>query len=159
MHSIPDIVGGTLLGTLCWIIWAVFSSSIGAWIESGSLYVPIVMVPLLLVLVHYHPETPDDCPCFEDAIAILAVILGVAMGWLLTVREPQFAVAASVWRYGVLWAVPAIVLRLVLGIGTIFLWRLVMKRTLLTVLPPAFRLVSKVFDMPLPTRRFYLAAT
>ncbi|BEI80981.1 hypothetical protein CcaverHIS002_0201410 [Cutaneotrichosporon cavernicola] len=159
MHSIPDIIGGTLLGTLCWVIWVIFGTAIRAWIESGSLSVPIVMVPLTLGLVHYHPETPDDCPCFEDAIAILAVILGVSMGWLLNVREPQFSVSINVWRYGILWAIPAIVLRVVLGIGTIFLWRLVMKRTLLTLLPPAFRLFSKVLDVPLPTRRFYLPAT
>ncbi|GMK56246.1 hypothetical protein CspeluHIS016_0300860 [Cutaneotrichosporon spelunceum] len=159
MHSIPDVIGGTLLGTICWVIWVVFGTMIGAWIESGSLSVPIVMVPLTLGLVHYHPETPDDCPCFEDAIAILAVILGVSMGWLLSVREPQLGVSINVWRYGILWAIPAIILRVVLGIGTIFLWRLVMKRTLLTVLPPAFRLFSKVLDVPLPTRRFYLPAT
>ncbi|CAK9782950.1 unnamed protein product [Cutaneotrichosporon oleaginosum] len=159
MHSLPDIIGGTLLGTLCWIIWVVLGSSISAWVESGSLSVPIIMVPLTLGLVHYHPETPDDCPCFEDAIAILAVILGVTMGWLLSIREPQFAPSATVWRYGVVWAVPAVVLRVVLGIGTIFLWRLVMKKTLLTILPPAFRLFSKVLDVPLPTRKFYLPAT
>lgn len=159
MHSIPDIMGGTLLGTLCWAIWVVFGTSIGAWIESGSLSVPIVMVPLTLGLVHFHPETPDDCPCFEDAIAILAVILGVSMGWLLEIREPHFALSLSVWRYGVVWAIPVIVLRLVIGIGAIFLWRLVMKKTLLTVLPPVFRFVSKALDVPLPTRPFYIAAT
>lgn len=39
--------------------------------------VPSVLVPLCLLLVHYHPQPVDDCPCFEDAIAFVSVILGV----------------------------------------------------------------------------------
>lgn len=159
MHSLPDIIGGTILGTLCWVAWEVVGTTITGWVNTGSLSVPIVMVPLTLGLVHYHPETPDDCPCFEDAIAILAVILGVTMGHLLSVREAGlFEIGPSIWRYGIIWAVPAIVLRVVLGIGAIFLWRLVMKYALLKALPRVFRLVSKVLNKPLPTRRFYLSA-
>jgi len=26
--------------------------------------------------VHFHPQPVDDCPCFEDAIAFVSVILG-----------------------------------------------------------------------------------
>lgn len=158
MHSIQDILGGTILGTLCWAFWVLLGDSINAWVGTGSLSVPIILVPLTLGLVHYHPETPDDCPCFEDAIAILSVILGVAMGHLLFVRETIIEFGPSVWRYGVLWAIPAIVLRVFLGIGAIFLWRLIMKTTLLRVLPPVFRLFSKVFDTDLPTRKFYMSA-
>lgn len=27
-------------------------------------------------MVHRHPEPVDDCPCFEDAIAFMAVVMG-----------------------------------------------------------------------------------
>lgn len=62
---------------------------------------PLVQIAVCLFLVHYHPEPvdgelplsmhgvfkiaidmanvfprPTDCPCFEDAIAILSVVLG-----------------------------------------------------------------------------------
>lgn len=42
--------------------------------------VPLISIPLILALVHYHPEPVDDCPCFEDAIAVLGVTLGGLMG-------------------------------------------------------------------------------
>lgn len=41
--------------------------------------VPSVLVPLCLLLVHYHPQPVDDCPCFEDAIAFVSVVLGVCL--------------------------------------------------------------------------------
>ena len=40
-----------------------------------------------------------------------------------------------------------------------FGWRLIAKSVLLRVLPPIFRTTSRAFDVDLPTRRFYTAAT
>lgn len=119
---------------------------------------PGLLVVLALALVHYHPETPDDCPCFEDAIAIISVILGVLLGHQYY-HAHQPAPALSVREVdGALWGAAAYGLRIVVGIASIFTWRLIAKSTLLRVLPPIFRLVSKVLDRPLPTRRFYLSA-
>jgi hypothetical protein len=50
------------------------------------------MLPLTLAAVHYHPEPVDDCPCFEDSIAVLAVILGITTGHWLWARQPLPAV-------------------------------------------------------------------
>lgn len=38
--------------------------------------VPAIVVPLGLLCVHIHPEPVDDCPCFEDAIAFMSVVMG-----------------------------------------------------------------------------------
>lgn len=35
-----------------------------------------MVIPLCLLCVHYHPEPVDDCPCFEDAIAFMSVVMG-----------------------------------------------------------------------------------
>lgn len=45
------------------------------------------MLPLTLAAVHYHPQPVDDCPCFEDAIAVLAVVLGTFMGHWYWARQ------------------------------------------------------------------------
>jgi hypothetical protein len=36
----------------------------------------MVVVPLCLIMVNQHPQPVDDCPCFEDAIAIVSVLMG-----------------------------------------------------------------------------------
>jgi hypothetical protein len=38
--------------------------------------VPLVLVPLCLIMVNQHPQPVDDCPCFEDAIAFVSVVMG-----------------------------------------------------------------------------------
>ena len=40
----------------------------------------IVIIPLCLYLVHRHPQPVDDCPCFEDAIAFVSVVMGEFVG-------------------------------------------------------------------------------
>jgi hypothetical protein len=46
------------------------------------------MLPFTLAAVHYHPQPVDDCPCFEDAIAVLAVVLGTFTGHWYWARQP-----------------------------------------------------------------------
>ncbi len=61
--------------------------------------VPYISIPLTLALVHFHPEPLDDCPCFEDAIAILSVILGSFLGHWNSARL-RYAVAPDLWLHG-----------------------------------------------------------
>lgn len=85
--------------------------------------VPIVMLPLTLAAVHYHPEPVDDCPCFEDAIAVLAVILGICTGHWHWARQP-LPPAAFERRYldeGMVKASLVGVMRIVVGAST-FPW-------------------------------------
>jgi hypothetical protein len=42
--------------------------------------VPVTVVLLALVMVNWHPQPVDDCPCFEDAIASI----GISMGSILS---------------------------------------------------------------------------
>lgn len=37
---------------------------------------PVTIIPLALLMVHEHPVPVDNCPCFEDAIAFVSVMLG-----------------------------------------------------------------------------------
>ena len=52
------------------------STHIESWLTSQSFHVPLVLIPLTLWAVHQHPQPVDDCPCFEDAIAFMSVLMG-----------------------------------------------------------------------------------
>ena len=47
--------------------------------DAFVLLVPAIVVPLCLLCVHRHPEPVDDCPCFEDAIAFMSVVMGESL--------------------------------------------------------------------------------
>lgn len=46
---------------------------------SLSLIVPLISILACLFAVNQHAEPVDDCPCFEDAIAFISVMMGCAV--------------------------------------------------------------------------------
>ncbi|WVQ75462.1 hypothetical protein IAR50_005087 [Cryptococcus sp. DSM 104548] len=163
MHSTADIIGGSVMGVVCWLFWIIVREPFDRWMATGSWTVPAVMIPFVLGLIHWHPEPMDDCPCFEDAIAVLSVILGcilvqwVPLGgvapWLQPINPGAF------FSYDPITQVVVGIARLGLGLGLMFAWRLLAKAVLLRILPPLFRAFSHVSHTQLPTRRGYTAAT
>ncbi|KAK0548549.1 Long-chain base-1-phosphate phosphatase [Tilletia horrida] len=87
MHSLTDCIAGSILGALItWAQWWLFplmerSLVITSWV------VPAVIIPVGLAMVTFHPQPMDDCPCFEDAIAFIAVAMGVTIGRWFVVRN------------------------------------------------------------------------
>ncbi|KAF9538128.1 hypothetical protein CPC08DRAFT_808238 [Agrocybe pediades] len=146
------------------------------WIENGGWEVPLILIPLCLLAVHHHPQPVDDCPCFEDAIAILSVYLGALVsrwaasysgsgtaftnvitpgsGWML--EAGRWVQLERGWNDVAIWWLIAAA-KMIVGILTIFVWRLLAKSALHIILPPTFRLLARVFR--LPHRRFYTPAT
>jgi hypothetical protein len=121
-----------------------------------------------LLLVNQHPSPVDDCPCFEDAIAFISVILGIVTSFWYSKRVPALnadlfnsvtpgaafdsPAAVTTW---VLFAV----LKLTTGILVVLLWRLVAKPIVQTLLPPLFRWLARASPVRLPHRRHYTPAT
>ncbi|KAG8216325.1 PAP2 superfamily-domain-containing protein [Butyriboletus roseoflavus] len=166
MHSFTDCGVGVALGATLWAVYAITGGTFERWLESGSWIVPFVLMPLCLLLVHYHPQPVDDCPCFEDAIAFVSVVLGVCLarwhcvysgldGFFDTVM-PGGQGDIWTWDENLQWWSLAGA-KICFGILIIFIWRLLAKSFLHAVLPPVFRALAPHFD--LPHRRFYTPAT
>ena len=125
--------------------------------------VPSIIVPLCLLVVSVHPEPVDDCPCFEDAIAFVAVSGGVCTGMWVRWTRDAFPIAATQGdisalldfgssenagvQQAAIWASAALA-KLVLGVACVFLWRLVVKKALQKILPPLFQLFLPIFSLP-----------
>ncbi|CCL98041.1 uncharacterized protein FIBRA_00035 [Fibroporia radiculosa] len=165
MHSITDCVVGVLLGAGIWAVNLVCNDLLHAWIRDSGWIVPAVTIPLCLLLVHRHPQPVDDCPCFEDAIAFISVIMGEILSrWYMLHNgydENYFVLVMPGKMWGnwfemcTWWSVATI--KMTFGILIIFMWRIFAKTIMHIVLPPIFRLLSQAFT--LPHRRFYTPAT
>lgn len=109
MHSFTDCIMGVTLGTSIWAVYMACGGWLHAWIRDSGwvgeyayvyryLYclrsvvkmciiiptVPAVTIPVCLLLVHKHPQPVDDCPCFEDAIAFMSVVMGeILIRWFM----------------------------------------------------------------------------
>ncbi|KIY68373.1 hypothetical protein CYLTODRAFT_421694 [Cylindrobasidium torrendii FP15055 ss-10] len=149
------------------------------WVTSGGLEVPVILSSILLLAVNQHPQPADDCPCFEDAIAFGSVMLGLFIGkwgvsywgidqyhraavvqpgsgWIYdNATEEWMVVERGVHDITLWWSVA--VLKMVIGISVIIIWRILAKSLLHITLPPMYRFLAKAFE--LPNRRFYTPAT
>ncbi|OWZ53182.1 sphingosine-1-phosphate phosphatase [Cryptococcus neoformans 125.91] len=160
MHSIADIVGGSIMGVACWLFWIAVGDRNETWVNSGSWTVPAIIAPLGFILIRCHPQPFEACPCFEDAIAVLAVMLGSTLGqWFTVAIWPSIKVQnpTAFYSYNLATIILSIMFRLVFGLGTLFAWRLFAKYTLHQALPPVFRSCSLLLHTSLPARRFYIS--
>jgi hypothetical protein len=125
------------MGFICWIGCLFADPYLESWIASASmtrtsfnsqglyagrrianLIVPLISIPVTLACVHYHPAPVDPCPCFEDAIAVLSVMLGGVLGaWEEQSNGRGFppAVLFNIWSQGPVVGVLICLERVILG--------------------------------------------
>ncbi|CAE6368756.1 unnamed protein product [Rhizoctonia solani] len=172
-HHFTDCAAGIAVGTAIWAAHLQWGSAFDVWVTSNSWSVPIIILVFGLFLVHRHAEPVDDCPCFEDAIAFVSVVMGAVIAhWHFSqlILAPS---QLSTWSdyfisrtpgsnlatpYDIATFALYAALKMVVGITAIFVWRIIAKRVLLTILPPIYRKFSSEVG-PLPTRRWYTPAT
>lgn len=160
MHGFLDVVVGSLLGALITMFQLAYGDWMDSWIFSGT-YTDIVIATLVvLLLVRIHPEPADDCPCFDDSVAFSGVVIGINYGaW--HIAQTHFAinnpipstVPFDLQEIGIVKAV----IRIILGVVMIFVWRATMKTALFKILPPFFCLLEQA-QLNLP-RAFFLNAS
>ena len=172
MHSFIDCIAGSLLGASIGLIQGAYGSLFEEIIAQANWTLPVGAPILCLLLTNQHPQPVDDCPCFEDAIACLALLTGTVISlWhaaqngmdvpsgFYTSRTPGWENITMgdtlVWWFFA-------VLKMVTGVSAIFAWRLIVKQIMHAILPPFFRWASGFvgnIGWQLPTRRWYTPAT
>ena len=160
MHGFLDVLVGSVLGAAISMVQYLHGQLLDDFMRFGSLKDIMIIILIIIVLVRIHPEPADDCPCFDDSVAFAGVIIGIEYGnWHFARTD-----------YAVSYPVPATVpfdieamgwfiaiARILVGVISIFAWREVMKPSLLSVLPPIFRVVEALgLDLP---RKFFKQAS
>jgi membrane-associated phospholipid phosphatase len=80
MHSLSDCAIGVVMGAVIWAVYWVTEDLVESWLINAGWIVPMTIIPLALIMVNQHPVPVDDCPCFEDAIAFVSVLMGSLLG-------------------------------------------------------------------------------
>ncbi|CEQ41375.1 SPOSA6832_03076 [Sporobolomyces salmonicolor] len=179
MHSMMDVGVGSAFGVLTWLVLWLSGDAMESVVRdsrltgpSSSLFFSIFdladltihpagsffIVPILLLLVTFHPQPAENCPCFEDAIAFMAVFAGILLGLAWSPEPHATQTLGYTWKSGdevAAWSA-ATGAKLALGVCYILLWRVIAKEVCHLVLPPLFRFFAPIISLP---RRFYVAAT
>lgn len=88
-----------------WSVLVLYFSFFRIWLaHTRSLLVPVVVISLGAFLINRHAEPVDDCPCFEDAIAFVSVVMGTtlaqwhAANWGYTIEAGYFVSKTPGWE-------------------------------------------------------------
>ncbi|KAH3678523.1 hypothetical protein WICMUC_001540 [Wickerhamomyces mucosus] len=77
MHGFLDIIVGAVIGALCLLIRSLTADWWDHFITNSSIFAPILAVLINYSLIYFHISPVDDCPCFDDSIAFIGVIMGL----------------------------------------------------------------------------------
>ena len=160
MHGFFDVAIGSMLGAGLTLVEVYYVETYERFLNEGSFKAVSIVILIILVLVRIHPEPADDCPCFDDSVAFAGVVCGIEFGIYHYAQTPfswNRPVPATVpYDFQALgW--PKVLLRIVIGVLALFIWRGTMKFILLKLLPPIFRIVERL-GLALP-RKFFKRAT
>lgn len=144
-----------MIGLTIWATQWTFRHTIEYYMVSPVWWVPPLVVATGIFLVSIIPDPIDDCPCFDDCVAFIAVLMGLipaSIHFASTSYSSNYPVPATIPYSSDLGVVKS-VLRLVFGVGTLFVWRLAAKKALYVLLPPIYKLFS------LPYRPHFIPAS
>ena len=161
MHGFLDVIIGSILGAAISLLEFYYGPPVDEYMHSSSWVAPMIASVIVLILVRVHPEPADDCPCFDDSVAFAGVVIGLEIGTWSYGRIPTDPWDTHAHGYNpvdvTLLGLALNVVRIVIGVLIVFLWRETMKPCLLKLLPSLFRLIE-TSGWTLP-RRFFTPAS
>ena len=155
MHGFFDISTGILLGSGLflfrhlfgekWDMWLLYSARNSSWLGISTTIFFIIAGHLFLI--HVHPEPVDDCPCFDDSVAFIGVLIGLDLAHYLCVLTGFFAKLNAfhdplLIPYNADSGIIVSVLRFVVGVSLVVVWKTLSKPAVFTVLPPLYKMIG-----------------
>ncbi len=137
MHGCVDLAIGMLVGCFAFAVRVCWLRS--AWddliLNNSSVFVPIGMSLFYYSLIWFHPRPLDPCPCFEDGVSFIGVLIGLDfVHWLFANYFTQYTVPGyhnstvpfDLSQLGLAKST----LRVILGVVLVVSWKVVSKPAL-----------------------------
>lgn len=141
MHGLVDVLSGTLVGILTVFLRMLTKPFWDSKVLQHSSYWPLFIVGLYYSLIYFHPTPVEQCPCFEDTVAFIAVLMGLDLvGWTLASPTTSTDYSSHPVKLSVPKSLSALVLRFLIGVPAVVLWKTLAK-------PLATSLVAKLRPM------------
>jgi membrane-associated phospholipid phosphatase len=151
MHGFLDISTGAIIGFLCSIIRTAFRHIWDDKLVIGSAYGPLISIVVNYSLIYFHVYPVDDCPCFDDSVAFIGVVIGLDISQWIYVNSSYNSLKYGVegmsaidipYSYEELGLVKT-VLRVVLGVSLVMIWKEISKPLLLSLFKQFYKRVYK----------------
>ncbi|OAD03127.1 hypothetical protein MUCCIDRAFT_12518, partial [Mucor lusitanicus CBS 277.49] len=145
MHTVTDCIGGSILAYLVYLAQWTFKDQFNALFTSQSYWGlwRVVLSEMRWIFKRFSfPDPMERCPCFEDSVCFMGVLIGLMPGsWLCNQTDFCYTgLSSSVLsrHIGIMGALFLLV-KLVAGVACLFIWRIGCKKVCYYILPPIYR--------------------
>lgn len=156
MHGFFDILTGATIGGGLFVFRRLYGEAYDSWLMLSSrndTYWGIAGTVVLIVLghlylIHIYPEPVDDCPCFDDSVAFVGVLIGLDLSDYFLIITKSFSLSNdlsellripySLKRLGITFSI----VRIFLGVILVVIWKTISKPILFTILPPIYKFIG-----------------
>ncbi|KAI5966348.1 LCB3 [Candida pseudojiufengensis] len=148
MHGFLDIFVGSSVGILVFLFRYYLGKS---WddllLGHGMTFGIFAIIGIFLYLIHIYSEPVDDCPCFDDSVAFVGVLIGLDMSHLIARSTKHFY---NLNTFGDYYLIPfsiesgflKIGLRFITGVTLVVIWKTISKPIIFTILPPIYKFIG-----------------
>jgi hypothetical protein len=151
MHGFLDVFTGGAVGVALASVRLLWGPNIDMAMTYPGFYPPLLIFLMVVILVRIHPEPADECPCFDDGVSFMGVILGAWISmWNVANNGPNTPECRGCVPFdfddtGIIGCIA----RLAIGVTLVILWKTYSKKILLKMLPPIFRVIEHLgLDQP-----------
>lgn len=147
MHGFSDIIVGSLIGCLCLVVRTLTQEWYDALILQNSILIPICTTLVNYFLIYIHVSPVDDCPCYDDSVAFIGVIMGLEIshwGYIKTSYSLDHTygvdpldIPFSFAHSGIL----KVLLRIFVGVSLVVTWKEISKPLLFKIFKPFYDLI------------------
>ncbi|CAI5757653.1 unnamed protein product [Candida verbasci] len=159
MHGFLDIFIGSSVGGALFlfrhyygIVWDNFI------FNQGLILGSLLILVLFIGLIHFHSEPVDDCPCFDDSVAFIGVLIGLDLSHLVAFHTKFYLQFNDI---NDLYLIPfenkgivMLTIRFLVGVTLVVIWKSLSKPIIFTILPPIYKFIG----IYLPRRNFISTA-
>lgn len=164
MHGVFDILSGSIIGAALFLFRFYLGEKFDNLLLFNNYNIFIVIFFIIgfnLSLIHIHAEPVDDCPCFDDSVAFIGVIIGIDLSHLalirseyLLIKNPFFDHLYVNYDYNLVGGIFGTLLRIIIGIILVVIWKAISKPLIFTILPPIY----KIIGLNLPRKNYQATA-
>ncbi|ODV96618.1 hypothetical protein PACTADRAFT_28723, partial [Pachysolen tannophilus NRRL Y-2460] len=145
MHGFTDIIIGSIIGTLVFIIRHFTHDLWDSIVYSGNWLVPILLISFYYSLVYFHSIPAENCPCFDDSVSFIGVLLGLELAYWNYSKSSFIIPEGGIENYCVIpYSFKQIglfksILRVIVGVTTVLSWKAISKPLLRKIISPIYK--------------------
>lgn len=133
MHGLVDIITGCLIGLFTVVLRLSTKQfhDLQILTSTSPVLTPLLLSVMYYAFIYFHPIPLEGCPCYEDSVAFIAVLMGLDLGYWSLSRSTPYLPLSKIYPTHVAnipysfadFGITFTVLRVLVGVILVVAWK------------------------------------